>query len=283
MPDFAANLSTMFTEFPFLERFGAAARCGFDAVELAEPYGFPKEAVARRLREHDLALVVCDLPSGQRDNGEHGIACDPARVAEFRAGVGEAIVYAAAVNCRFLNCLAGAAPSGAPARQTLVENLRFAARLALPVGITILVEPVDLTTLPGSYLHSTADAVALLDEVAARNLSLLCDTYHMHAMGERVSATIARHLCRIGHIQIAGCPGRREPVGGEIDYDDLFDLIDRAGHRGWVGCEYVPAAGTEAGLTWMSRHKVLTPRTPCRWGIPLHALRRSEPPAVIPR
>ncbi len=269
MPDFAANLSTMFTEFPFLERFGAAARCGFDAVELAEPYGFPKEAVARRLREHDLALVVCDLPSGQRDNGERGIAC--------------AIVYAAAVNCRFLNCLAGAAPSGAPARQTLVENLRFAARLALPVGITILVEPVDLTTLPGSYLHSTTDAVALLDEVAARNLSLLCDAYHMHAMGETVTATIARHLSRIGHIQIAGCPGRREPVGGEIDYDDLFDLIDRAGHRGWVGCEYVPAAGTEAGLTWMSRHKVLTPRTPCRWGIPLHALRRSEPPAVIPR
>jgi hydroxypyruvate isomerase len=276
MPDFAANLSTMFTELPFLERFGAAARCGFDAVELAVPYAFPKEVVARRLRAHGLTLVVFNLPTGRWEEGERGIACHPDRVAEFREGVREAVDYATAVNCRFLNCLAGATPDGAAAEamhRTLAENLRFAARQALAAGITILVEPVDIGTLPASYLHSTTDAVALLDEVGARNLSLLCDAYHMHAMGERVTAMIARHLTRIGHIQIAGCPGRTEPTDGDIDYDELLAVIDRVGHRGWVGCEYVPRAGTEVGLAWMSRHKVLTPRTPCRCGIPIDALR----------
>ncbi len=283
MPDFAANLSTMFTELPFLERFGAAARCGFDAVELATPYAVPKEAVARELREHELALVVFDLPSGRGEEAERGIACHPDRVAEFRAGTGAAIAYAAAVNCRFLNCRAGTVPDGVAgetAQRTLIENLRFAARLGMLAGITILVEPVDRATLPGSVLHRTADAVALLDAVGARNLSLLCDVYHMHRMGENATAVIARHLARIGHIQIAGCPGRAEPIGGSIDYDALFALIDRLGHRGWVGCEYVPDGDTEAGLAWMARHKVLTPRTPCRWGIPLSALRRPDAPVA---
>ena len=281
MPDFAANLSTMFTELPFLERFDAAARCGFDAVELAFPGACSKEEVAGRLREHRLTLVAFNLPAGAWEEGEGGIACHPGRMAEFREGVRQAIDYAAAVNCRFVNCLAGAGANGASdeaTRRTLVENLRFAARQALSTGVMILVEPIDTRTLPASYLHNTAHAVSLLDAVGARNVSLLYDVCHMHAMGEPVASTIARHLTRIGHIQIAGCPGRGEPIGGEIDYDDLLDFIDRIGHRGWVGCDYVPNGDTEAGLTWMSRHKVLTPRIACRWGIPLSALRQPDPP-----
>jgi len=282
MPDFAANLSTMFTELPFLARFGAAARCGFDAVELAFPYAFSKEELAGRLREHGLTLVAFNLPAGAWEEGERGIACDPGRVAEFRQGVRQAIDYAGAMNCRFVNCLAGARANGASdeaTRQTLIENLGFAARHALSAGIMVLIEPVDIATLPASYLHGTADAVALLDAVGARNVSLLYDVCHMHAMGEPVAATIARHLTRIGHIQIAGWPGRSEPLSGEIDYDGLLAFIDRIGHRGWVGCEYLPHADTEAGLTWMSRHKVLTPQVPSRWGMPLRALAPAGPAA----
>jgi hydroxypyruvate isomerase len=283
MPDFAANLSTMFTELPFLERFGAAARCGFSAVELAFPYSAPKQDVTKRLRQHELTVVAFNLPAGRWEAGERGIACDPNRTEEFRAGVHQAIDYAAAVNCRFLNCIVGAAPHGADGevtRRTLVENLRYAAQQTRSVGIMVLVEPIDIATLPSSYLHSTADAVTLLDAVGARNVSLLYDVCHMHAMGEPVAATIARHLTRIGHIQIAGWPGRGEPVSGEIDYDGLLDFVDRIGHRGWVGCEYSPNADTAVGLRWMSRHKVLTPQTPCRWGMPLRALASVGPAAT---
>jgi hydroxypyruvate isomerase len=279
MPDFAANLSTMFTDLPVLERFDAAARCGFDAVELAFPYGFPKDEVAKQLRERRLTLIMFNLPAGRREEGEQGIACHPDRTAEFREGVHQAIDYAAAVNSRFLNCLAGIRPNGASdetMRQTFVENLRFAARQAKSIGATILIEPVDTRTLPGAYLHSTVDAIWLLDRVEARNVSLLYDVYHMYAMGEPTASAIARNLPRIGHIQIAGYPGRSEPISGEIDYDHVLDVIDRLGHRGWVGCEYVPNADTEAGLAWMTRHKGLTPRTPCRWGIPVSALPRQD-------
>jgi hydroxypyruvate isomerase len=275
MPDFAAHLSTMFTELPFLQRFDAAARCGFSGVEFAYPEAVPEKELSRRLRECDLTLVAFNLPAGKSERGERGIACNPDRIQEFREGARCAIDYAAAVGCRFLNCLAGSLPKGnndATALQTLVENLRFAAGQSLAAGITILVEPVDTCTLSGSYLHGTAQAVSLLDAVSARNLALLYDVFQMHAMGERAGPTIARHHARIGHIQVAGWPDRTEPIAGEIEYQQLLDFIDRIGYRGWVGCEYFPRAGTEAGLGWMSRHKLLTPRNPSRWGIPLQAL-----------
>ena len=275
MLDFAANLSTMFTELPFMQRFDAAARCGFSGVEFAYPEAVPEKELSRRLRECDLTLVAFNLPTGKSEQGERGIACDPARIQEFREGTRLAIDYAAAVGCRLLNCLAGSLPRGddnATALQTLVENLRFAAGQALAAGITILVEPVDTCTLPGSYLHGTAQAVSLLDTVSARNLALLYDVFQMHAMGEAVGPTIARHLARIGHIQIAGWPDRAEPLHGEIEYQQLLGFIDRIGYRGWVGCEYFPRAGTEAGLGWMSRYKALTSRHACRWGIPVQAL-----------
>jgi hydroxypyruvate isomerase len=283
MPDFAANLSTMFTELPFLDRFAAAARCGFGAVELAFPYDVPKEAVAARMREHGLALVALNLPLDAA--GQGGGACDPGRTAEFREDVRRALDYGAAVSCRLLNCLVGVPPAGVSDEavgRALVENLRFAAQQALSNSATILVEPVDTQTLPGSYLRGTAQAVALLDAVGARNVSLLYDVCHMHAMGENAVATIARHRPRIGHIQIAGYPGRGEPIGGEIDYDRLIPFLDEIGYRGWVGCEYRPDASTEAGLAWMTRHPVLTPRTPSRWGIPMNALRPAGLPAEGP-
>jgi hydroxypyruvate isomerase len=275
MPDFAANLSTIFIELPFMQRFDAAARCGFSGVELTYLEAVAERDLARRLRECDLTLIAFNLPAGKSERGERGIACDPARIQEFREGTRRAIDYAAAVGCRLLNCLAGSLPDGddnATASQTLVENLRFAAGQALAAGITILVEPVDTWTLPGSYLYSTAQAVSLLDAVTARNVALLYDVFQMHAMGEAVGPTIARHLARIGHIQIAGWPDRTEPITGEIEYQQLLGCIDRIGYRGWVGCEYFPGAGTEAGMGWMSRHKVLTSKNPCRWGIPLQAL-----------
>jgi hydroxypyruvate isomerase len=284
MPDFAANLSTMFTELPFLQRFDAAARCGFSGVEFVYPEAVAGKELARRLRECDLTLVAFNLPTGKSEQGERGIACDPDRLLEFREGTRRAVDYAAAVGSRFLNCLAGASPRGddnATASQTLVENLRFAAGQALAAGITILVEPVDTWTLPGSYLHGTAQTVSLLDAVAARNVALLYDVFQMHAMGEPVGPTIARHLARIGHIQVAGWPDRSEPIAGEIEYRRLLGFIDRIGYRGWVGCEYFPRAGTEAGLGWMSRHKVLSSKKPCRWGIPLQALPPSMPAVAL--
>jgi hydroxypyruvate isomerase len=275
MPDFAANLSTMFTELPFMQRFDAAARCGFSGVEFADPESVAEKELARRLRECDLTLVAFNLPAGKSEQGERGIACDPDRLLEFREGTRRAVDYAAAVGCRLLNCLAGTLPEdddNATASQTLVENLRFAAGQALAAGITILVEPVDTCTLPGSYLHGTAQAVSLLDAISARNVALLSDVFQMHAMGEAVGPTIARHLARIGHIQIAGWPDRTEPIAGEIEYQQLLGFIDRIGYRGWVGCEYFPRARTEAGLGWMSRLKALTSKNSCRWGIPLQAL-----------
>jgi len=282
MPDFAANLANMFTELPFVERFAAAARCGFRGVEFASPEAVSETEMARHLRGCGLTLVAFNLPTAGSERGECGIACDPERTEEFREGVRRAIDYAAAVGCRFLNCIAGPLPTGhsdAAASQTLVENIRFAARRAMAASVTILVEPVDTDTLPRSCLHSTAQAVALLDAVKERNVALLYDVFQMHAMGEPASSVIARHLARIGHIQIAGCPGRAEPSGGEIDYRHLLEFIDRIGYRGWIGCEYLPRAGTEAGLGWMAHHK--TSRSDCRWGFPVQALRPSVPVAAL--
>lgn len=279
MPDFAANLSTMFTELPFGRRFEAAARCGFAAAEMAFPYSVPAQELARLRRDSGLALVAFNLPAGTGPCGGGGIACDPRRVEEFRDGVRQAVDYAATVNCRFLNCIAGALPDGTTAeaaRQTLLDNLEFATRQARAASIIILVEPVDSATLPLSFVPSTGDAVALLDMLATRNIALLCDICHMHAAGEPVAANLRRHLPRIGHIQIAGWPGRGEPGSGDIDYQPLLTLIDRIGYRGWIGCEYLPSADTEAGLAWMARHTALTPATPSRWGIPVHALRRPQ-------
>jgi hydroxypyruvate isomerase len=256
MPRFAANLTMMFNEVEFLDRFDAAARAGFRGVEYLFPYPYPPEAVAERLRKSGLAQVLHNLPAGDWAKGDRGIACHPDRAGEFQDGVGQAIRYAKALGCTQLNCLAGIAPTGAgPERvhSALVANLKFAAARLGEAGIRLLIEPINTRDIPGFYLCRTAQALAIIDEVGSPNLWLQYDAYHMQVMEGDLATTIERNLARIAHIQIADNPGRHEPGTGEIHYPFLFEHLDRIGYKGWVGCEYKPAAATEAGLGWMAR------------------------------
>lgn len=253
MPRFSANLSMLFTEVPFLERFARARAAGFEAVEFMFPYAHRPEEIRVRLDETGLQVVLHNLPAGDWEAGERGIACDPARVEEFRAGVARAITYALALGAPQLNCLAGIAPAGVDAalvQRTLVENLRFAAAALKLAGLRLLIEPINGYDIPGFYLQRTAQALALLDEVDASNAFVQYDIYHAQRSEGELAATLAQHLARIGHIQIADNPGRHEPGTGEINYRFLFAQLDRLGYSGWVGAEYRPAASTEAGLGW---------------------------------
>jgi len=254
MPRFAANLSMLFAEVPFLDRFERAARAGFKAVEFLFPYAHTPEEVRERIDAHPLQIVLHNLPAGDWDAGERGIACDPARVAEFRAGVAKAITYAQALGVPQLNCLAGKAPAGVDAatlRRTFVENLRFAAAALDQAGLRLLIEPINSFDIPGFYLNRTDQALDILDEVAAPNAYVQYDIYHAQRTEGELAATLQKHLPRIAHVQLADNPGRNEPGTGEINYPFLFAHLDRIGYQGWVGCEYKPAGTTEAGLGWM--------------------------------
>jgi len=256
MPKFAANLTMLFTEHPFLDRFERAARAGFDAVEFLFPYGFDASEIKDRLATHKLKLVLHNLPAGDWDAGERGIACLPNRVEEFREGVARAIEYGRKLGVPKVNCLAGKAPAGiAPdvLRKTFVENLRFAAAELKAVGIRLLVEPINLYDIPGFYLNRTEQAVSILDEVGSDNLFIQYDIYHAQRVEGELIATMQKYFARIGHIQLADNPGRNEPGTGEINYDRVFAAIDRMGYDGWIGCEYKPATTTEAGLAWLAR------------------------------
>jgi hydroxypyruvate isomerase len=256
MPRFAANLTMLFNEVPFLDRFAAARRAGFAGVEYLFPYEHDPREIRRRLDEHGLMQVLHNLPAGNWGAGERGIACHPDRVAEFEEGVGRALQYATALGCRQLNCLAGIAPAGvdqARARATFVANLRGAAKRLQDEGIRLLIEPINTRDIPGFFLRTTAQALEIIAEVGSGNLFLQYDAYHMQIMEGDLATTIERHLDRIAHMQIADNPGRHEPGTGEINYDFLFEFVDRIGYTGWIGCEYKPAAGTEAGLGWMTR------------------------------
>ena len=253
MPKFAANLSMLFTELPFLDRFDAAARAGFEAVEFLFPYAFEAQEIRSRLDANNLKLVLHNLPAGDWEAGERGIACHPDRVDEFRAGVARAITYAQALGVGQLNCLAGKALAGVPEaalRETLVANLRFAAAALKAAGLRLLVEPINTFDIPGFYVNRTAQALAILDEVGADNAFVQYDIYHAQRMEGELAATLQKHLARIGHVQLADNPGRNEPGTGEIHYPFLFAHLDRIGYSGWVGCEYKPATTTEAGLGW---------------------------------
>jgi hydroxypyruvate isomerase len=256
MPKFAANLSMLFTEVPFLDRFERAAQAGFGAVEFLFPYAFEAEDIKARLDAHRLKLVLHNLPAGDWDAGERGIACLPDRIDEFREGVEHAIVYAKALGVGQLNCLAGKAPIGASdatLRATFVGNLKYAAAALKAAGLKLLIEPINTYDIPGFFLNRTAQALAILDEVDAGNAFLQYDAYHMQRMEGELAATIEKHLARIAHIQIADNPGRHEPGSGEIDHAFLFRHLDRIGYSGHVGCEYKPATTTEAGLGWRQR------------------------------
>ena len=254
MPRFAANLTMLYNEVPFLERFEKAARAGFGSVEFLFPYAWPAEVVAAKLQGNRLKLVLHNLPAGDWDAGERGIACLPDRVDEFRAGVERAIGYAKALGVAQLNCLAGKVPLGAGdalLRRTFVDNLKFAAAELKRADLKLLIEPINTFDIPGFFLNRTPQAIAILDEVGADNAYLQYDLYHAQRMEGELAATLAKHLPRIAHVQLADNPGRHEPGTGEIHYPFLFAELDRLGYTGWVGCEYKPATTTEAGLGWL--------------------------------
>ncbi|MGH8230521.1 MAG: hydroxypyruvate isomerase [Steroidobacteraceae bacterium] len=261
MPKFNANLTLLFTEVDFLDRFKAARDAGFTGVEIQSPYAYPKEQLAERLQANGLTQVMHNLPAGGWARGDRGIACLPDRVGEFQNGVGQAIEYARALHCRQLNCLAGLAPAGADPQRlydTLLQNLRFAAAKLAAEGIRLLLEPCNTRDVPGFYINRSRQALELIDAVGSDNLFLQYDVYHMQVMEGDLAATIRACLGRIRHFQIADNPGRHEPGSGEINYPFLFELLDTLGYRGWIGCEYKPAQSTVAGLGWirpyLSRH-----------------------------
>jgi hydroxypyruvate isomerase len=260
---FAANVSMLFPEAPFLDRFALAAHAGFAAVECQFPYEAPAAEIRARLDDLGLAMVLHNLPAGDWAAGDRGLAGLPQRQDEFRAGVPRAIAYAHALGVTQVNCLAGIAPPGADphlVRRTLVDNLRFAARAFAAEGLRLLVEPINTVDMPGFLVNRTSQAVALLDEVGEANAFVQYDAYHAQRMEGELAATIARYLPRIAHVQVADNPGRHEPGTGEIRFEFLFKALQRLGYDGWIGCEYRPAGRTEDGLGWLPAG-ALRPRT----------------------
>jgi hydroxypyruvate isomerase len=256
MPKFAANLTMQFNEVPFLERFDASAAAGFAAVEYMFPYPHRAEEIALRLRRTGQQQVLFNLPAGNWEGGDRGIAVDPGRVAEFRRGVSTAIEYAIALGCRQVNCLAGITPretDPALAHATLVGNLAFAAKALAAEDIKLLIEPINTRDIPGFYLCHTRQALEIIREVGAPNLLLQYDAYHMQVMEGDLTRTIETYLRQIAHIQIADNPGRHEPGTGEINYPFIFRELDRMGYTGWIGCEYKPSGRTVDGLGWLPR------------------------------
>ena len=256
MPRFDANLTMLFTEHAFLDRFEHAAKAGFEAVEFLFPYAFDAVQIRQRLDDNGLSAVLHNLPAGDWDAGERGIACLPDRVDEFRAGVDRAIGYAQALGVGQLNCIAGRAPAGVDdgaLRTTFVDNLAYAASALKAAGLKLLIEPINTFDIPGFYLNRTAQAAEILDEVGADNAFIQYDIYHAQRMEGELAATVQKYLPRIGHIQLADNPGRNEPGTGEINYPFLFGHLDRIGYPGWIGCEYRPLGTTEAGLGWRQR------------------------------
>lgn len=258
MPRFAANLTMLFNEVPFLERFALAKTAGFKAVEFLFPYAYSTEEIKSALDNNALKLVLHNLPAGDWDAGERGIACHPDRVNEFRSGVAQAIEYTTYLHVGQLNCLAGKAPVGVEAKllhDTFVSNLQYAASELKKAGLKLLIEPINTFDIPGFYLSKTEQGIAILDAVGADNAFLQYDIYHAQRMEGELANTIQKHLSRIAHIQLADNPGRNEPGTGEIHYDYLFGLLDRLGYAGYIGCEYKPLKSTAAGLGWMDQYE----------------------------
>lgn len=256
MPKFAANLTMMFNEVPFLQRFDAAAQAGFKAVEFLFPYEHTPEEVAAQLKENKLENVLFNMPPGDWAAGERGIASLPGREEEFKAGVAKAITYAKALGTPRLHVMAGLLPEGADAAQhraTYIENLTYAAAETTKHGIMLLIEPINSRDMPRYFLNNQADAHAIREEVGASNLKVQMDFYHVQIMEGDIAMKVRKWLPHIGHIQIAGVPERHEPDTGEINYDYLYRLLDQLGYDGWLGCEYRPAKGTVEGLGWMKK------------------------------
>ena len=255
MPRFAANLSFLFTERPFLERFAAARAAGFAAVEFHFPYAIDRAALAEVVLTSGLEVVLFNLPAGNWAAGDRGMACDPRRIAEFQDGVGLAIEYARLLGCARLNCLAGIAPgdiSHDRTRETLIENLRFAAAVTRRADIELVIEPLNTRDTPGFFVATTRAALALIKAVGSDNLRLQYDIYHAQVMEGDLAHTLQNHLPRIAHVQLADNPGRHEPGTGEINFPFLLRHLESIGYSGWVGCEYKPSGRTEDSFGWLA-------------------------------
>ena len=250
MPKLAANLSTLFPQLEFPERFAAAARAGFRYVEYQFPYQWSPDELTRHARDAGVRVVLHNLPAGDFAKGERGIACLPGREPEFRDGVERAIAYAKAVDCPRLNCLAGLAPVDREHFAVLVENVRYAARKLGAVGLSLTLEPINTRTVPGFFLSRSAQAIEVLNAAGEGNAFLQYDFFHMQIMEGDLAHTIERLLPRIGHVQLADVPDRHEPGSGELNFDYLLRRLDALGYSGWVGCEYNPLGDTLEGLKW---------------------------------
>ena len=267
MPRFAANLSMLYPEFDFLDRFDAAAKDGFAGVEYLFPYAFPAAEIAARLQANGLKQVLFNGPPGDWDGGERGLACLPGRESEFRDGIAKALDYAAALDCPRVHVMAGIIPADASdtertrRRRTYLRNLRFACEEAQPQGVTVMIEPINPRDIPGYFLTTQAEAHAIREEVGMPNLKVQMDLYHAQIVEGDLSEKIRRYLPQVGHVQIAGVPGRHEPDVGEINYAFLFRLLDELKYTGYIGCEYHPERSTVEGLAWMYK---LIDRPPAR-------------------
>ncbi|MEJ2058585.1 MAG: hydroxypyruvate isomerase [Desulfofustis sp.] len=258
MVKFSANLSMLFSEVDFLERFAKAAENGFSAVEYMFPYDWEADQLRELLEKHDLQQVLFNLPVDEWASGSRGIACIPGRESEFQENVGRAISYAKALHCKKLNVLAGLTPEAETpetVKKTFVENLRFAADELAKENITLLIEALNSRDVPGFHLVGSRESVEIIEAVGSSNLKFQYDIYHMQRMEGELINTITALKEVIGHIQLADNPGRHEPGSGEINFDNLFRAIDAAGYEGWIGCEYIPAATTEEGLGWLSNYR----------------------------
>ncbi|HET9762521.1 MAG TPA: 2-oxo-tetronate isomerase [Casimicrobiaceae bacterium] len=261
MPRFAANLSMLYPEHAFLDRFAAAAADGFKAVEYLFPYAYPAGELAARLHNHALEQVLFNGPPGHWENGDRGLACLPGREAEFRAGIASALEYAAALGCPRVHVMAGIVPAGV-ARDTLyptyVRQIRWAAEQAAKAGVEILIEPINTRDIPGYFLNRQDEAHRVVAEVGLPNFKVQMDLYHCQIVEGDLATKVRAYVPtgRVGHVQIAGVPERNEPDVGELNYGYLFEALDACGYAGWIGCEYRPRRGTEpggtsAGLGWL--------------------------------
>ncbi|MFN0304226.1 MAG: 2-oxo-tetronate isomerase [Burkholderiales bacterium] len=258
MPRFAANLSFLYTERDFLDRFAAASKDGFRAVEFLFPYEYPVAEIAKRLKDNGLKQVLFNMPPGDWDKGERGTAALPGREQEFRDAIAKALDYAAILDCNQVHVMAGLVAPGADRaamRRTYVENLRYAAGEAAKQRVDVLIEPINTGDIPGFFLNRQDEANALIVEVGAPNLRVQMDLYHCQIVEGDVTTKIRRYIGNVGHFQIAGVPGRHEPSVGEMNYPYLFSVIDELGYEGWIGCEYRPKVNTTTGLSWINAYR----------------------------
>ncbi len=255
MPRFAANLSMLFNELPFLERFKAAGEAGFSAVEFLFPYEFSPEEVAAKAKSAGVEIVLFNMPPGNWAAGERGIAGLPGREQEFRDGVAKALTYAKVLGVPRIHAMAGVAPAGADldaCRATLISNLKYAAKELAKHDLTLLLEAINTRDIPGFLVNTQMDSSAICEAVGEPNMKMQMDLYHMQVMEGDLATSLKRYAPLCGHIQIAGCPERNEPDTGEVRYEYLFKLLDQIGYPGWLGCEYRPAGKTTEGLLWLS-------------------------------